>query len=70
MRVTVYLHYRRNGPGTIAIWQDGTLIELSQNYAVRGDSLMRAHWGLYGSGSNGKGEAELIPAASASGVSN
>jgi hypothetical protein len=49
VRFTAYIDYTDNG--YIRVWQDGVPI-FEGNYTTRsGDNLMRAHWGLYCSGS-------------------
>ncbi len=56
VRITVYLDYKKEGTGTIAVWQDGVPVEFADNYAVPGDSLVRCHFGLYASGGVSSGE--------------
>ena len=50
VRLTVYLYYRPNGPGTVLVWQDG--VKVLKGYVSRaGQNLQRAHWGMYTNGS-------------------
>ncbi len=49
VRFTAYIDYTDNG--YIRVWQDGVAIFEGNFTARAGDALMRAHWGLYCSGS-------------------
>jgi hypothetical protein len=49
VRFTAYIDYTDNG--YIRVWQDGVAIFEGHFTARTGDNLLRAHWGLYCSGS-------------------
>jgi hypothetical protein len=55
VRFTAYIHYPPGGDGLVYVWQDGEAV-LEGHYTTRtGQNLMRAHWGMYGSGSLDQG---------------
>jgi hypothetical protein len=55
VRFTVYIHYPPAGDGHVHVWQDGVPV-LEGHYTTRtGQNLMRAHWGMYASGSVDQG---------------
>ncbi len=55
VRFTVYIHYTPGGDGLVYVWQDGVPV-LEGHYTTRtGQNLMRAHWGMYASGSVDQG---------------
>lgn len=55
VRFTAYIHYTPGGDGLVYVWQDGVPI-LEGHYTTRtGQNLMRAHWGMYASGSVDQG---------------
>lgn len=49
VRLTVYIDYPPNGTGMVHVWQDGVPVLEGAYTARSGQSLMRAHWGMYAS---------------------